>query len=62
MGPNGGEVGSFKEFLWEHIEMALTKGFDDNVGRHPVAANFEVIVLFHSLLTRSFLLSSSFSS
>ena len=38
---NGGE-NSFKEFLWQHIEMALTKGFDDNVGRHPVAANFEV--------------------
>ena len=33
---------SFKEFLWQHIDMALTKGFDDNVGRHPVQANFEV--------------------
>ena len=38
---NGGE-NSFKEFLWQHIDMALTKGFDDNVGRHPVQANFEV--------------------
>ncbi|WAR14293.1 SMG8-like protein [Mya arenaria] len=37
----GGEF-SFKEFLWQHIDMALTKGFDDNVGRHPVAANFEL--------------------
>jgi len=38
---NGGEF-SFKEFLWQHIDMALSKGFDDNVGRHPVVANFEV--------------------
>lgn len=37
----GGDF-SFKEFLWQHIDMALTKGFDDNVGRHQVAANFEV--------------------
>ncbi|XP_025084396.1 protein smg8-like isoform X2 [Pomacea canaliculata] len=33
---------SFKEFLWQHIEMAFTKGFDDNVGRNPVAARFEL--------------------
>ena len=38
---SGGEF-SFKEFLWEHIDTAFTKGFDDNVGRHPVAATFEV--------------------
>ncbi|XP_053379318.1 nonsense-mediated mRNA decay factor SMG8-like isoform X1 [Mercenaria mercenaria] len=38
---NGGEF-SFKEFLWQHIDMALTKGFDDNVGRHPVTATFEL--------------------
>ncbi|KAH3818615.1 nonsense-mediated mRNA decay factor SMG8-like isoform X1 [Dreissena polymorpha] len=40
-GPSEGQV-SFKEFLWQHIEMALTKGFDDNVGRHQVAAHFEL--------------------
>jgi hypothetical protein len=39
---NGGGDFSFKEFLWQHIETALTKGFDDNVGKHPVTATFEV--------------------
>ncbi|KAL3861502.1 hypothetical protein ACJMK2_007534 [Sinanodonta woodiana] len=38
---NGGE-NSFKEFLCQHVELALTKGFDDNVGRHPVPAIFEI--------------------
>ncbi|KAK7094164.1 nonsense-mediated mRNA decay factor SMG8-like [Littorina saxatilis] len=33
---------SFKEFLWQHVEMAFNKGFDDNVGRNPVAARFEL--------------------
>ncbi|KAH8039285.1 hypothetical protein HPB51_005531 [Rhipicephalus microplus] len=33
---------SFPAFLWQHIEMALSKGFDDNVGRHPVPADFEL--------------------
>ena len=33
---------SFKEFIWQHVEMAFNKGFDDNVGRNPVAARFEV--------------------
>lgn len=33
---------SFKEFLWQHIEMALGRGFDDNVGRNPVPSLFEV--------------------
>nr|XP_022343746.1 protein smg8-like isoform X2 [Crassostrea virginica] len=32
---------SFKEFLWQHIEMALGRGFDDNVGRNPVTSLFE---------------------
>ncbi|XP_052717339.1 nonsense-mediated mRNA decay factor SMG8-like isoform X1 [Crassostrea angulata] len=32
---------SFKEFLWQHIEMALGRGFDDNVGRNPVPSLFE---------------------
>lgn len=33
---------SFKTFIFQHTNLALTKGFDDNVGRHPVAAFFEV--------------------
>ncbi|XP_013398523.1 protein SMG8 [Lingula anatina] len=33
---------SFKEFLTQHIELALTKGFNDNVGRNPVPALFEL--------------------
>ncbi|XP_067139566.1 nonsense-mediated mRNA decay factor SMG8 isoform X1 [Centruroides vittatus] len=33
---------SFHSFLWQHIQMALTKGFDDNVGRHPIPAYFEL--------------------
>ncbi|XP_046362085.2 nonsense-mediated mRNA decay factor SMG8-like isoform X1 [Haliotis rufescens] len=33
---------SFKEFLWQHIDQAFTKGFDDNVGRNPVPAVFEM--------------------
>ena len=36
---------SFKEFIWQHVEMAFNKGFDDNVGRNPVAARFEVCPL-----------------
>ncbi|KAJ8320405.1 hypothetical protein KUTeg_001992 [Tegillarca granosa] len=32
---------SFKEFLWQHIDIALGRGFDDNVGRNPVPAIFE---------------------
>lgn len=33
---------SFYKFLWSHINMAFTKGFDDNVGRHNVTAVFEL--------------------
>ncbi|XP_076452120.1 LOW QUALITY PROTEIN: nonsense-mediated mRNA decay factor SMG8-like [Babylonia areolata] len=33
---------SFKEFLWQHVEIAFHKGFDDNVGRNPVPARFEL--------------------
>ena len=40
--PSGGKSNSFREFLWQHIELALTKGFDDNVGRNPLPAVFEV--------------------
>ena len=36
---------SFKEFLWQHIEMALGRGFDDNVGRNPVTSLFEVCIV-----------------
>ncbi|XP_064642230.1 nonsense-mediated mRNA decay factor SMG8-like isoform X2 [Lineus longissimus] len=31
-----------KDFLWHHIDLAMTKGFDDNVGRNPVSALFEL--------------------
>jgi len=34
--------GSFAEFLRPHIELALGRGFDDNVGRNIVPAVFEV--------------------
>ncbi|KAG8182047.1 hypothetical protein JTE90_013977 [Oedothorax gibbosus] len=33
---------SFSKFLFQHINLALTKGFDDNVGRYPVPAFFEL--------------------
>ncbi|XP_069113163.1 nonsense-mediated mRNA decay factor SMG8-like [Argopecten irradians] len=33
---------TFKEFLSQHIEMALGRGFDDNVGRNPVPPIFDV--------------------
>lgn len=33
---------SFSKFLFQHINLALTKGFDDNGGRYPVPAYFEV--------------------
>lgn len=36
---------SFSKFLFDHINLALTKGFDDNVGRYPVPAYFEVITI-----------------
>jgi len=35
---------SFQEFLWQHIELAQTKGFDDNLGRNPVPSLFEVSI------------------
>ena len=34
--------GSFHTFLWQHVQLALTKGFDDNMGRNPLPAYFEV--------------------
>lgn len=33
---------TFFDFLWTHINAALTKGFDDNVGRHNVTPIFEL--------------------
>ncbi|XP_076017529.1 nonsense-mediated mRNA decay factor SMG8 [Genypterus blacodes] len=34
---------SLKEFLWQHVEMVLTKkGFDDSVGRNPQPSHFEL--------------------
>lgn len=33
---------TFFNFLWTHINTALTKGFDDNVGRHNVTPIFEL--------------------
>lgn len=33
---------SFHSFVWQHIELAHTRGFDDNVGRHPIPAYFEL--------------------
>lgn len=39
---------SLKHFLQPHIDLALTKGFDDNVGRNPVMAVFEVHLAYIS--------------
>ncbi|XP_068187507.1 nonsense-mediated mRNA decay factor SMG8 [Antennarius striatus] len=34
---------TLKEFLWQHIELVLTKkGFDDSVGRNPQPSHFEL--------------------
>ena len=38
-GENNGTA--VREFLWQHIELAHSKGFDDNVGRNPPLAVFE---------------------
>ncbi|XP_057677857.1 nonsense-mediated mRNA decay factor SMG8 [Corythoichthys intestinalis] len=35
--------GGLKEFLWQHVELVLTKkGFDDSVGRNPQPCHFEL--------------------
>ncbi|KAL5015428.1 hypothetical protein ScPMuIL_009698 [Solemya velum] len=39
--PRLGPENSFKQFLWQHIDSAFSKGFNDNVGRHSVPALFE---------------------
>ena len=36
---------AFVDWLMEHAELALTRGFDDNVGRNPVPATFELASL-----------------
>ena len=41
---------SFKEFLWQHVDLALTKGFDDNVGKNPVPAIFEVMLFYYNIM------------
>lgn len=33
---------NFHSFLWTHVNTALTRGFDDNVGRHNVLPVFEL--------------------
>lgn len=33
---------SFHDFLWPHIQLAFTKGFDDNVGKRQIPALFEM--------------------
>jgi len=35
----------FVDWLTEHTELALSRGFDDNVGRNPVPAMFELVTL-----------------
>ncbi|XP_005986854.1 nonsense-mediated mRNA decay factor SMG8 [Latimeria chalumnae] len=36
---------TLKEFLWQHVELVLTKkGFDDSVGRNPQPSHFELPV------------------
>ena len=43
--PLGGQLVdcSLKEFLWQHVELVLTKkGFDDSVGRNPQPSHFEL--------------------
>lgn len=43
---------TFFDFLWNHINTALTKGFDDNVGRHNVTPIFELpkLITFSKVL------------
>lgn len=41
------ETRSFKLFLQQHIDLAFTRGFDDNVGRHSTPAHFEVFFFYN---------------
>jgi len=36
---------AFVEWLTRHVDLALTHGFDDNVGRNPVPAMFELVTV-----------------
>ncbi|XP_059470994.1 nonsense-mediated mRNA decay factor SMG8 isoform X2 [Neocloeon triangulifer] len=36
------KIHNFREFLFEHVDSALSKGFDDTLGRHTSTAHFEV--------------------
>ena len=38
-------LSSFVDWLMQHVELALTHGFDDNLGRNPVPAVFELATL-----------------
>lgn len=40
-----------KKFLFDHIDVAFKKGFDDNIGRHSITVSnyFEVVKYFISL-------------
>jgi len=37
-----GGTSAFVDWLMQHVDLALTHGFDDNVGRNPVPAIFEL--------------------
>jgi len=37
-----GGSSEFVDWLMQHVDLALTYGFDDNVGRNPVPAMFEL--------------------
>ena len=37
-----GASAAFVDWLMQHVDLALTHGFDDNVGRNPVPATFEL--------------------
>ncbi|KAL6257681.1 hypothetical protein P5V15_011262 [Pogonomyrmex californicus] len=45
MSDSESETHSFKSFLQQHINLAFTKGFDDNVSRHSIPAHFEIPTL-----------------
>lgn len=58
------ETRSFRLFLQQHINLAFSKGFDDNVGRHSGSSHFEVSrkskTTFYMLLTKCKLKLSNF--
>jgi len=40
-----GSSSAFVDWLMQHVDLALMHGFDDNVGRNPVPAIFELTTL-----------------